>query len=74
MVNKALIIAPFIAICINAAEFNPQIQDYIDNLKTEAKKLDNNFIDFDVKRGEKIFITSHIGKKGVEVSCELSHN
>ena len=31
-------------------------------------------MDFSIKNGEKIFTTSHIGKKGKKISCTTCHN
>ena len=58
---------------IQAKELNTQMQEYINTLKIEAKKEDPNFKGFDYKRGEKIFTTEHIGKKGKLVSCVSCH-
>ena len=46
-----------------AVQLNSSMQEYINGLKTEAKKENSNFVDFSVKEGEKIFTSSHIGKK-----------
>ena len=58
---------------LNAAGFNPSMQTYISDLKVQAKKDNSGFIDFDVKRGEKIFLSKHIGKRGDEISCATCH-
>lgn len=57
-----------------ANDFNNPMQKYIDELKIEAKTIDPAFQDFDAKRGEKIFTTKHLGKKGEMVSCVSCHN
>lgn len=57
-----------------AKDFNNPMQNYIDELKIEAKTIDPAFQDFDAKRGEKIFTTKHLGKKGEMVSCVSCHN
>ncbi len=49
------------------------VQNYLDELKQEAKKENPNFVDFDVTNGEKIFTSKHIGKKGKEISCTSCH-
>ncbi len=59
---------------IFAAQFNSSMQEYINGLKIEAKKENGGFVDFSVKEGEKIFTTSHIGKKGEKISCTSCHN
>lgn len=56
-----------------AKELNPQMQDFMSALKTEAKKQNPGFTDFDYARGEKIFTTEHIGKKGKAISCVTCH-
>ncbi|MDD5406727.1 MAG: DUF1924 domain-containing protein [Sulfurovaceae bacterium] len=61
-------------ISINAGGFNPPMQAYINTLKTQAKQADTGFSDFDAKRGEKIFLSKHIGKRGTEVSCASCHS
>ncbi|MEE3705541.1 DUF1924 domain-containing protein [Campylobacter sp. CX2-8023-23] len=61
------------AYALNAAQFNPAMQGYIDELRLEAKKLDPNFKDFDALRGEKIFTTKNIGKNSQEISCQSCH-
>lgn len=61
-------------VSLNANEFNPAMQEYIDSLKQEAKAMDKNFVDFDAKRGEKIFSTKSKGKNGELISCQSCHN
>ncbi|MGM0520058.1 MAG: DUF1924 domain-containing protein [Campylobacterota bacterium] len=48
-------------------------QDYMSGLEQEVKKDKPGFKGFDYKRGEKIFTSKHIGKKGKEVSCTSCH-
>lgn len=50
------------------------MQNYIEELKIEAKKTDSSFEDFDATRGEKIFTSKHIGKRGEKISCTSCHN
>jgi hypothetical protein len=71
---KKFISVVFVPLSILASDFNPPMQDYINQLKVEAKDIDPNFKDFDSKRGEKIFTSKHIGKKGKEISCTSCHN
>lgn len=56
-----------------AYDANPKMQTYIGDLKSEAKKLDPNFTDFDAKKGEEIFLSEHIGKRGDPISCASCH-
>ncbi len=49
------------------------VDDYLNSLKQEALKENPNFKNFDVKRGEEIFTSKHIGKKGKEISCTSCH-
>ncbi len=49
------------------------ITDYLDSLSSEVKKENPNFQSFDKQRGEKIFTSKHIGKKGKEISCVSCH-
>jgi len=56
------------------SSFNQEMQEYITQLKIEALKIDKNFEDFDMKRGEKIFTTKHLGKRGKEISCTSCHS
>jgi cytochrome c553 len=57
----------------NANGFSPSMQSYIDTLKMEAKKSNVGFTDFNAKRGEQIFTSKHIGKKGNLISCTSCH-
>jgi len=70
---KKKILMVILPLSIFAGSFNAPMQSYVDTLKVEAKKTDSSFIDFDVTRGEKIFTTSHIGKKGEKISCVSCH-
>ena len=49
------------------------VTDYLNSLENEVKKENSNFKGFDKKRGEKIFTSKHIGKKGKEISCVSCH-
>ncbi|XPV68627.1 MAG: DUF1924 domain-containing protein [Halarcobacter sp.] len=53
--------------------FASVVENYLDNLKVEAKKNDSSFVGFDAKRGEVIFTSKHMGKKGKEISCTSCH-
>lgn len=49
------------------------VEDYLNSLKQEVQKTEPTFTNFDVKRGEEIFTSKHIGKKGKEISCTSCH-
>ena len=49
------------------------LTDYLDSLNNEVKKENPDFKGFDKKRGEEIFTSKHIGKKGKEISCVSCH-
>jgi len=49
------------------------VNDYLNSLKQEVQKTEPSFTNFDVKRGEEIFTSKHIGKKGKEISCTSCH-
>ncbi|MAC83252.1 MAG: hypothetical protein CL624_03865 [Arcobacter sp.] len=49
------------------------LTDYLDSLDIQAKKDNQGFNGFDKKRGEKIFTSKHLGKKGKEISCVSCH-
>ncbi|AGZ81351.1 DUF1924 domain-containing protein [Campylobacter fetus] len=55
------------------AELNTQMKAYIDSLKAESLKNDENFKDFDAARGGVIFKTKNIGKDNQLLSCESCH-
>lgn len=71
---KKRVLFLLVPLSVFASSFNPQMQGYIDNLKVEAKKNNPNFVDFSSKRGEQIFTTSHIGKRGEPISCTSCHS
>jgi len=49
------------------------VTDYLDSLAIEIKKGNPNFQNFDKQRGELLFTSKHIGKKGKEISCVSCH-
>ena len=71
---KKTIVTSILPLIVFANSFNTPMQNYIEELKVEVKKIDPNFTDFDIKRGEEIFTSKHIGKKGKEISCTSCHN
>ncbi|XOB62184.1 DUF1924 domain-containing protein [Campylobacterota bacterium DY0563] len=66
---KKLIITALIA----TFSFSSVIDNYLNNLEKEVLKVEPNFKGFDIKRGEEIFTSTHIGKKGKEISCASCH-
>ena len=66
---KKLLLIPLL---INIA-FASVLDDYLNSLKQEVLKENPSFTSFDAQRGEKIFTTTHIGKKGKEISCTSCH-
>lgn len=71
--KKQLALLIISGVLANAGGFNPSMQGYINSLKVEAKKSNSNFTDFNAKRGELIFTSKHIGKRGKEISCVSCH-
>jgi len=57
-----------------ASSFNSAMQSYINDLKVQAKSHNTNFVDFSAKRGEQIFTSKHIGKRGKSISCSSCHS
>lgn len=53
--------------------FSAVVDDYLNSLKQEVLKENPKFTGFDAKRGEEIFTSKHIGKKGKEISCTTCH-
>ena len=53
--------------------FASVVENYLSDLQTQIKKENPNFNGFDMKRGEEIFTSKHIGKKGKEISCISCH-
>ncbi|SFP93597.1 DUF1924 domain-containing protein [Hydrogenimonas thermophila] len=49
------------------------IDDYMQSLKVQAKIENPSFKGFDAKRGEDIFFSQHIGKRGKKISCASCH-
>lgn len=49
------------------------ISDYLNTLKKEVQQTDSTFQSFSVTRGEEIFTSKHVGKKGKEISCSSCH-
>ncbi|MDX9813879.1 MAG: DUF1924 domain-containing protein [Sulfurimonas sp.] len=53
--------------------FGSTVDEFLDSLKEEVLKTDLSFKSFDYQRGENIFLSKHIGKKGELVSCASCH-
>lgn len=61
-----------VALFINLS-FASVVDDYLNSLKQEVLKENPKFTNFDAKRGEEIFTSTHLGKKGKEISCVTCH-
>jgi len=59
-------------LCISSL-YSQTIDEYIEELKAEAKKESPNFKEFSYERGKKIFFSKHIGKRGKKISCASCH-
>ena len=57
-----------------ASSFNPAMQNYVNDLKAQAKNNNPSFVDFSAQRGEQIFTSKHIGKRGKSISCSSCHS
>ena len=53
--------------------FSAVVDDYLNSLKQEVLKENPKFTNFDAKRGEEIFTSTHLGKKGKEIACTFCH-
>ncbi len=62
-----------ILLSITTLSFSTVLDEYLNNLEKKVLKEEKNFKGFDYKRGEEIFTSSHIGKKGKEISCTSCH-
>ncbi|MDQ1244252.1 MAG: hypothetical protein QG565_592, partial [Campylobacterota bacterium] len=62
-----------VASFIQAYELNAQMREFMNGLLSEAKKQNPTLKEFDYARGEKIFTTQHVGKKGKKISCATCH-
>lgn len=68
---KGLILTIFLTLSVFAQ--SKEVNGYIETLNLEVLKQEPAFKGFDAKRGEAIFTTKHIGKKGKEISCVSCH-
>jgi len=71
---KKKILVFLLPLGVFASSFNPAMQNYVNDLKAQAKSDNTNFIDFSAKRGEQIFTSKHIGKRGKSISCSSCHS
>jgi cytochrome c553 len=62
---KPLLITVFCAAALSAA--SPEVDAYVQQLQAEAP------LPFDAKRGEALFTSEHLGKKGVKIACTSCH-
>ncbi len=53
--------------------FSMSLEEYLQDLQNQAKKTDSSFKGFSAKRGEKIFSTYRIGKRGKKIACISCH-
>jgi cytochrome c peroxidase len=58
---------------VHANNLNPQMQKYMNSLNVQAKSENSDFTNFSYARGEKIFTSEHLGKKGKPISCVSCH-
>ncbi len=68
---KSLILMIFLS--LSAYAQSNEIQSYIESLEADVLKIEPDFKGFNAKRGELIFSSKHIGKKGKEISCQSCH-
>lgn len=71
---KKKILVLLLPLSIFASSFNPAMQNYVNDLKVQAKSDNANFVDFSAQRGEQIFTSKHIGKRGKSISCSSCHS
>jgi len=72
--KKIILMSGLLFLSANAVAFNADMKSYIQSLKVEAVKENPSFEDFSIEKGKEIFTSSHIGKKGVKISCTSCHN
>ncbi len=64
----------FFVLILSTLSFSAVVDDYLNTLKQEVLKSEPDFASFDAKRGEQIFTSKHISKKGKEISCTSCHS
>ncbi len=70
---KKIFLALLAAAALNAGGFNAAMQEFLAELKTQAKAENANFKEFDAARGERIFKTKSVGKNDQTISCQSCH-
>ena len=63
----------FIVAVLASFAYGESFDSYLQTLAKEAKKENPSFNGFSAKRGEKIFFSEHIGKRGKKISCASCH-
>jgi len=63
-----------ISLSLSVFAQSAEINSYLKTLNLEVLKKEPGFSGFDSKRGEVIFTSKHIGKKGKEISCISCHS
>ena len=72
--KKIFIFLFMIVSLVNAQELNNEMKQYMQILKNQAQKENPSFKQFNYERGENIFLSEHIGKKGKLISCVSCHS
>lgn len=62
-----------IILSITTFSFSTVLEDYLNDLEKKVIKEQPDFKGFNYKRGEKIFTSTHVGKRGKEISCASCH-
>lgn len=68
---KVFILTIFLSLSVFAQ--SSVLNSYLKTLNSEVLKEEPAFKGFDAKRGEVVFTSKHIGKKGKEISCVSCH-
>lgn len=68
---KSFILAIFVS--LSAFAQSEEVNEYIKALHREASNANPSFKEFDAKRGEIIFTSKHLSKKGKDISCVSCH-
>jgi mono/diheme cytochrome c family protein len=68
---KSLVITLFCAASLFCA--NSEVTQYVQTLQSEALQANPAFKGFNLKRGQEIFTSEHIGKQGKKVACTSCH-
>ena len=62
-----------ILLSIVTLSFSTVLDKYLNNLEKKVLEEKKDFKGFDYKRGEDIFTSTHMGKKGKDISCTSCH-